>query len=368
MEMKKKSVYLSDRVKLVRKSVSPPGASPGLIIPDKDSLAPKLILLSYHSDSLMELPCDSLSEVFTKMKEQSQYKHWLEIRGLGSKQMLEQICEHFSIHRMEMEDVVNGYQRPKMEEHSNHLFLVTRLFYRTQQEDLKNQQVSIFLFPNIIISIQDSYTDYFESVRSRLRSGKGMIRSSNVDYLAYALMDTAIDNYFPMLEAVSEQLDVLEDVLFENPTRDALQKIQKYKRELIAIRRTVFAERDKINDLLRTDTELCSNQTKVYLKDTYDHAIQVLDIVDSYKEITASLMDIYLSSVSNRMNQIMKVLAVISTIFIPLTFIVGVYGMNFHEMPELNWHYGYPIVWLLMGILTIAQIIYFWRKGWLDKS
>ena len=159
-----------------------------------------------------------------------------------------------------------------------------------------------------------------------------------------------------------------EDVLFENPTRDALQKIQKYKRELIAIRRTVFAERDKINDLLRTDTELCSNQTKVYLKDTYDHAIQVLDIVDSYKEITASLMDIYLSSVSNRMNQIMKVLAVISTIFIPLTFIVGVYGMNFHEMPELNWHYGYPIVWLLMGILTIAQIIYFWRKGWLDKS
>jgi magnesium transporter len=290
------------------------------------------------------------------------------VKGLGDKRMLEEMCEHYAIHNMEMEDVVSSYQRPKMEEHVNHLFLVTRLFYRESNDDLKNDQVSIFLFPNLIVSMQDCYTDQFESVRSRLRGGKGMIRSANVDYLAYALMDTAIDNYFPLLESISEALDVLEDKLFDQPTRNLLQQIQKFKRELIAIRRAVFAERDKINDLLRTDSEFYSDQTKVYLKDTYDHAIQVLDIVDSYKEITASLMDIYLSNVSNRMNQIMKVLAIISTVFIPLTFIAGVYGMNFTYLPELHWHYGYPVVMIGMGVLVIIQFLFFWRKGWLDKS
>ncbi|MFM7015548.1 MAG: magnesium/cobalt transporter CorA [Bacteroidota bacterium] len=368
MKMKRKANYLSDRIKLVRKSVSPPGSSPGLILPSTDSPIPKLNLVSYHSDAFMEMPCDSLQEAIIKMKDQGQFKHWLSIKGIGDKQLLEDICEHFAVHRMEMEDVVNGFQRPKMEEHANHLFVVSRLFYRTSNNDLKNEQVSVFLFPNLIISIQDSYAEHFDSVRARLRSGKGMIRSSNVDYLAYALMDTAIDNYFPLLESVSEALDVLEDKLFEQPTRALLQQIQKFKRELIAIRRAVFAERDKINDLLRTETDFYAEHMKVYLKDTYDHAIQVLDIVDSYKEITASLMDIYLSNVSNRMNQIMKVLAIISTVFIPLTFIVGVYGMNFDNLPELHWHYGYPIVWGVMGLLVVLQFLFFWRKGWLDKS
>ena len=366
--MKKKSAYYSDRLKMVRKSVSPPGASPGLIQPSSDSLIPKLVLVSYNSEAIMEMPCENLAEAFSKINEQVQFKHWLEIKGLGEKQMLEELCEYYSIHHMEMEDVVNAYQRPKIEEHANHLFLVSRLFYRDDNDDLKNEQVSIFLFPNLLVSMQDSYIDQFESVRARLRSGKGFIRTANVDYLAYALMDTAIDNYFPLLEAVSESLDVLEDKLFDQPTRSLLQQIQKFKRELIAIRRAVFAERDKINDLLRTDSELFSAQTKVYLKDTYDHAIQVLDIVDSYKEITASLMDIYLSNVSNRMNQIMKVLAIISTVFIPLTFVVGVYGMNFDYLPELHWRYGYPIVMIGMGVLVVLQFLFFWRKGWLDKS
>jgi magnesium transporter len=365
--MKKKAAYRSDRVKMVRKSVSPPGASPGLIQPSSDSLTPKLVLVSYNTDALQEMPCDNLAEAFSKIKDQPQYKHWLEIKGLGEKKMLEELCVHYSIHHMEMEDVVNAYQRPKMEEHKNHIFLVSRLFYR-ENEDLKNEQVSIFLFPNLLVSMQDSYVDQFESVRARLRNGKGLIRTANVDYLAYGLMDTAIDNYFPLLEAVSESLDVLEDNLFDQPTRSLLQQIQKFKRELIAIRRAVFAERDKINDLLRTHTDFFSEQTKVYLKDTYDHTIQVLDIVDSYKEITASLMDIYLSNVSNRMNQIMKVLAIISTVFIPLTFVVGVYGMNFKYLPELQWHYGYPIVMIGMGVLVILQFLFFWRKGWLDKS
>jgi magnesium transporter len=366
--MKKKATYRSDRVKMVRKSVSPPGASPGLIQPSSDSLTPKLVLVSYNTDALLEMPCDNLAEAFSKIKDQPQYKHWLEIKGLGEKKMLEELCEHYSIHHMEMEDVVNAYQRPKMEEHTSHLFLVSRLFYRDVNDDLKNEQVSIFLFPNLLVSMQDSYVDQFESVRARLRSGKGLIRTANVDYLAYGLMDTAIDNYFPLLEAVSESLDVLEDNLFDQPTRNLLQDIQKFKRELIAIRRAVFAERDKINDLLRTHTDFFSEQTKVYLKDTYDHTIQVLDIVDSCKEITASLMEIYLSSVSNRMNQIMKVLAIISTVFIPLTFVVGVYGMNFDYLPELHWRYGYPIVMIGMGVLVILQFLFFWRKGWLDKS
>jgi magnesium transporter len=365
--MKKKSSHLYGKKNLARENVSPPGSSPGIIQPSTDSLAPKFILVSYNSESILEMPYDSLFEVLDKIKDQSQYKHWLEIKGFGDKQMLEYLCEHFSIHRMEMEDVVNSYQRPKMEEHTSHLFVVSRLFYRCSDDTLKNEQVSIFLFPNLIISMQETYIDQFESVRARLRSGKGLIRSSNVDYLAYGLMDTAIDNYFPILEGVSEALDILEDKLFEQPTRSLLQQIQKFKRELISIRRAVFAERDKMNDLLRTDTDFYSDQTKVYLKDTYDHAIQVLDIVDSYKEITASLMDIYLSNVSNRMNQIMKVLAIISTVFIPLTFIVGVYGMNL-DFPEKNYHYAYPVIWGVMLLLVFIQFLFFWRKGWLDKS
>lgn len=267
-----------------------------------------------------------------------------------------------------------------MEEHDEHLFIVSRYLWRKKEDGLHNDQCSIFLLSNMVISMQDFYEDPFAPVRSRIRSGKGLLRTGGSSYLAYALLDNAVDSYFPLLEKIGDELDALEDDLFGKPTREHMHRIQLIKRELIIFRRTTFAERDKVNDLLRTNTPYVNDATKVFLKDTYDHTIQVMDLVESYKEITASLMDIYLSSISYRLNQIMKVLAIISTIFIPLTFIVGVYGMNFSavdpvngkvyplNMPELHSPYGYVSVWIFMILLVVLQLFFFYRKGWLTKN
>jgi magnesium transporter len=279
-----------------------------------------------------------------------------------------------------MEDVLNTYQRPKMEEHKDHLFIASRMFLQNKEYILKNEQLSMFLGKHFVLTMQENELDFFEPVRYRLNHGKGYIRQNGVDYMAYALLDAIVDNYFPLLESMGEKLDELEDELFLKPARVSLQKIQLIKRELILFRRTIFAERDKINDVLRTESALVKDSTKVFLRDTYDHTIQVMDLVESYKEITASLMEIYLSSVSNRMNQIMKVLAVISTIFIPLTFIVGVYGMNFSaidpytgqkyplNMPELHSPYGYVGIMLFMVMVVLFQLFIFYRRGWLSKT
>jgi magnesium transporter len=279
-----------------------------------------------------------------------------------------------------MEDALNNHQRPKQEEHEGHIFIVSRMLYQKPDWEMMNEQMNLFLGKNFVITLQEKYDDLFDPVRQRIRTGKGYIRRTGSDYLAYALMDAIVDNYFPLMEKTGDQLDELEDILLTTPGRDSLVKIQNIKRKLIVFRRSVFAERDKVNDILRSNNELISPDTRVYLRDTYDHTIQAMDLVESYKEITASLMDIYLSSVSFRMNQIMKVLAVISTIFIPLTFIVGVYGMNFAEkdevtgavypmnMPELYSPYGYIGVWAVMTLIVVVQLFIFYKKGWLTRQ
>lgn len=321
-----------------------------------------------------------LGQVKERLSQYPDMIHWVELKGYGDRSLLENFCHMFRIHRLEMEDVINTYQRPKLEEFDDHLFVVSRIISVAKDGGLKNDQLSLFVNEKMVITIQENYDDIFEPVRSRIRTGKGHLRSSSSDYLAYALLDSVVDTYFPLLENIGEKLDALEDELFAKPNRESLQKIQLTKRELIVLRRTIFAERDKINDLLRSVNDFISDQTKVYFRDTYDHTIQVMDLVESYKEIVASLMDIYLSNVSNKLNQVMKVLAIISTIFIPLTFIVGVYGMNFAytdpvsgammpmNMPELHSPYGYPAVMIFMLLVVIVQLIIFWKKGWMDKS
>lgn len=376
--MKKPVIPIKIRIRKHKRNL--PGASPGSMVIADDASRPRILLTSFSRDIIREHPMGSLEDIKKEIAQFPELIHWIEIRGFGDRQLLEGICEEFNIHRLEMEDVINTYQRPKLEEHPGHLFIVSRIIHRGNDHQFRNDQLSLFAGRKFLISMQEQYEDYFEPVRSRLRSAKGILRSSGADYLSYALLDAVVDTYFPLLEGIGDQLDELEDELFRSPTRQSLQKIQATKRELIIFRRTIFAERDKINDLLRTSMEIISDQTKVYLRDTYDHTIQVMDLVESYKEITASLMDIYLSSVSNRMNQIMKVLAVISTIFIPLTFIVGVYGMNFSytdpdtgkvlpmNMPELYSPYGYIGIWAFMLIVVIIQILVFWRKGWLTRQ
>lgn len=378
-----KQVVLKDlpaRLRLWKHKRTLPGAAPGMISLSEDAIAPRLYLTSFNSEMLLETPVDSLDVIVDRIKTKPDLIHWVELRGFGNRALLENFCQVFSIHRLEMEDVINTYQRPKLEEFDEHLFVVTRLLKVTKEGGLKNDQLSLFLFDNVVISFQENYEEHFESVRNRIRTGKGHLRSSSCDYLAYALLDAVVDTYFPLLETLGERLDELEDELFTNPSRSSLHKIQIIKRELIVLRRAVFAERDKVNDILRSPSNFISDQTKLFFRDTYDHTIQVMDLVESYKEIIASLMDIYLSTVNNRMNQVMKVLTIISTIFIPLTFIVGVYGMNFSSqdpktgeflylnMPELYSPYGYLGVMIFMAVLVVIQLIFFWRKGWLNKS
>ncbi|MBK9401064.1 MAG: magnesium/cobalt transporter CorA [Bacteroidetes bacterium] len=357
-----------------------PGAAPGAISLSPDAVPPKLYLTSFSAELLKETPVDSLDMIKERIKSHPDLLHWVELKGFGNRALLENFCHEFGIHRLEMEDVINTYQRPKLEEFDDHLFIVTRLLKTHQDASLRNDQLSLFLFGKVVITIQENYDEHFDSVRTRIRTGKGHLRSSSADYLAYTLLDSVVDTYFPLLEFFGEKLDELEDELFTSPSRHSLHKIQIIKRELIVLRRAVFAERDKVNDLLRSASHLIGNQTKLFFRDTYDHTIQVMDLVESYKEITASLMDIYLSSVNNRMNQVMKVLTIISTIFIPLTFIVGVYGMNFSytdpksgevlkwNMPELYSPYGYLGVMIFMFLVVVVQLIVFWRKGWMNKG
>jgi len=378
MELKRKASPL--RIRIRKHKRTPPGASPGSINLAEDAPKPRLTITSFGMDHLLEMPVSTLLDIKKRIEQYPNLFHWIEIRGFGDKQLLEDICTEFDIHRLEIEDVINTYQRPKLEEYPDHLFIISRLLSKGKDDMLHNDQLSLFMFSNLVITMQETYEDGFEAIRTRLRAGKTVIRNGVQGYFTYALLDAVVDTYFPILENIGEKLDELEDELFLQPNRASLQKIQSIKRELIVFRRTVFAERDKVNDLLRTNTKFIDDQTRVYLRDTYDHTIQVMDLVESYKEITASLMDIYLSSVSNRMNQIMKVLAVISTIFIPLTFIVGVYGMNFADvdpltnqalpmnMPELYHPLGYVGVMLFMLIIVVIQLLVFWRKGCLDKT
>lgn len=379
MSKLKRKGFFPQSLKVWQHKRTTPGAAPGAINLAEDAFAPILHVTSFNTELLFEMPFDSLDQVQERIEKYPEMIHWVELKGFGDRSLLERFCYEYNIHRLEMEDVINTYQRPKLEEFDDHLFIVTRLL-KMNEGTLHNDQLSLFVKENIVITIQEYYDDYFEAIRMRIRSGKGHLRSSSSDYLSYTLLDSIVDTYFPLLEVLGERLDELEDELFTKPTRNSLQRIQQIKRELIVLRRSVFAERDKVNDILRSTSGIISDQTKLYFRDTYDHTIQVMDLVESYKEITASLMDIYLSSVSNKLNAVMKVLAVISTIFIPLTFIVGVYGMNFTNvdpetgeklplnMPELYSPFGYVGVMLFMLILVLIQLYVFWRKGWMDKT
>jgi len=360
---------------------TPLGASPGYLNIADDALMPRIFVYFFSSTFFEEKQVSNFHELQLYMKkyESQNLQCWIDIRGLGDRELLESLGSYLSIHRLEMEDVVNAYQRPKIEEYDNHLFLISRMIFR-RDEELHNEQLAFFLAADFLVTFQEHYEDVLDPVRERLRKGKGQIRTAGLSYVSYAIMDVIVDNYFPILEQIGDRLDVLEDELLSNPDVFTMQKIQMIKKELIILRRSIWPERDKINSLIRLPTEMISADSKIFYRDIYDHSIQLLDLIESYKEVTASMMDIYLSSVSNKMNQIMKVLTIISTIFIPLTFIVGVYGMNFsrtdpntgkvlvHNMPELYSAYGYPAVLGGMLFIVILLTYYFYRRGWITKK
>lgn len=290
---------------------------------------------------------------------------WINIDGVDRVDVIERLGKHFNLHPLALEDIVNTGQRPKMEDFLDYILLVLKMLYYDEKEgEFKAEQISLILGPNWVISFQENAGDVFDPIRERIRSDKGRIRKMGADYLVYALMDAIVDNYFIILEKIGENIEEIEDKLVTNPAPETLQALHILKRQMIFLRKSVWPLREVISRLERWESQLVNKSTDIYLRDLYDHTIQVIDAIETFRDMLSGMLDIYLSSVSNRMNEVMKVLTIIATIFIPLTFVAGLYGMNFKFMPELEWPWGYPFVLLVMFAIGILMVIYFRKKKW----
>ena len=292
---------------------------------------------------------------------------WLDIWGLSDTAVVKAVGDRFGFHPLALEDVLNIPQRPKVDRYGNHLFIILReVAYPAETE-----QMSMFLSDRLVVTFQERPGDPLGPIRDRLRKGSGRIRSLGADYLLYSLCDAVVDSIFPTLEKLGEEVETLEETVISDPAPETLRGIRGVKKQLLEIRRAIWPARDAISELLREDSDLIRPETRVFLRDCYDHTIQVMDMIETYREMAASLVDEYISSVSNRMNEIMKVLTIMATIFIPLTFIAGVYGMNFDReaspfnMPELGWRYGYPAALIVMAVVAVGLVYFFRKKKWL---
>jgi len=295
---------------------------------------------------------------------------WIDVEGLGDAETVRVLGELLGLHRLALEDVLNVHQRPKLEQYPDYYFIVAHMV--TYGEHCETEQLSLFLGKNFVLTFQEGKPgDSLEPIRERVRQKHSRIRDSGLDYLAYALLDAVVDGYFPILEQYGEQLESLEDEIVTRPSGDMVARVHAIRRNLLTLRRAIWPQRETFNALLREETSLVTNETRLHLRDCYDHTAQLIDLIETYRELGADLTDVYLSSISNRTNEIMRVLTVIATIFIPLTFIAGVYGMNFNpsaspwNMPELNWFWGYPLALTLMFTVAAVQLVLFRKRGWL---
>lgn len=299
---------------------------------------------------------------------------WIQVRGLHDIDKLRSVWDYFNLHPLVQEDIVSVSQRPKVEPYEDAVFMVLRIITPQNSNQktggLKNEQISIVLGKNYVLSFQESDDPVFEPILKRLNTPTTRLRKLGPDYLAYALVDTIVDHYFQALDVISETIEDVEEAIVRKPEQHHLQQIHSLRGDLILFRKSVWSLRDGINTLIRDDSPLISDQVKIYLRDVYDHIVQVIDSIETSREMVYSLYDMYMSGLSNRMNEVMKVLTVIATIFIPLTFIAGIYGMNFDpetspwNMPELGWYYGYPLSLGLMALVTIIMLYYFRKKEW----
>ena len=347
-----------------------PGSPPGTLIIDEDASIPNIFLIDYNSDEALGIQLATPEECIPYLDSES--VSWVDVQGLGSEDVLKRLGNVFKLHELVLEDIVNIPQRPKVESFENQELIILHMV--TSREDGKgfyDEQVSLILGKNYILTVQEEpENDVFEPIRQRIHRNRGVIRSQNADYLTYALIDAIVDGFFPVLEDYGERLEDLQDEVVANPTRQTLDKIHKIKRELLLLRRAIWPQRDAINSLIREESPLIDREVQIFLRDCYDHTVQVMDMVETYRELAANLMDIYLSSLSNSTNEVMRFLTVISTVFIPLTFVSGVYGMNFDtsipgNMPELTMPFGYIFFWAIILSISGGLLFFFWKKGWL---
>jgi magnesium transporter len=352
-----------------RKRYHKPGTAPGTLVPARPPASGKVSIeiISYSPDAIEERTVATAEEVFPYRDAPG--VTWINVNGLHDVELLQKLGDHFGLHPLALEDVLNTGQRPKIEDYETHEFIVMKQLHWNGR--ITTEQTCLFLGASHVLSLQEDPGDCFDAIRERLRKGSGRLRRLGSDYLAYALVDAMVDQAFPILERVGERIEDLEEEVLEAPTRRTLAEIRQTKHDLLQLRRAAWPQREVLHAMQREDSRFVRKDTRVYLRDLYDHTIQILDMIETYRDLTAGMLDVYLSSLSNRMNEIMKVLTIISTIFIPLTFIVGLYGMNFDtragplNMPELHWPYGYVAVLLLMAAVAGGMLVYFRRKDWI---
>lgn len=348
--------------KVHRKAGLPPGTLEH--VGEKKVEKIKITIIDYGESHFEEKEAMTVEECFP-FKETPTIT-WINIDGLHEVKIIEKVGQLFDIHPLIMEDILHTGQRPKLEDFGSYIFIVLKMLKFDEAKNIiQAEQVSLILGSNFVISFQEIEGDIFNPVRERIRNLKGRIRKMGSDYLAYALMDAIVDHYFVILEKLGERIEEVEEELVKDPVPQTLQTIHELKREMIFLRKSVWPLREVVSGLERGESSLIQNTTIIYLRDVYDHTIQVIDTIETFRDMLSGMLDIYLSSVSNKMNEVMKVLTIIATIFIPLTFIAGNYGMNFEFMPELAWKWSYPVYWIFILSIGISMFIYFRRKGWM---
>lgn len=345
-----------------------PGAAPGVVQVSEDSIPTKLSVMTYAGDKLVEQRDVSIDELPTVILQEG--ISWIDAVGLGTAAVIERIGELFGLHPLALEDVVHVHQRAKVEVFDDHLFLVARMV--SLPDRLEHEQVSMFLGKDFVVTFQERPGDCLEPVRQRIRDHRGRIRNAGSDYLAYALLDAIVDHYFPIIEAYGGELDRIEREIERREGEQSVGVLHEIRSDLLLLRRLMWPHREAIHTLLREEHPLVDKETFVYLRDCYDHTIQIVDLAETYRDTCADLRDFHYAQISQRTNDVMKVLTIMSSIFIPLSFIAGLYGMNFHpeasplNMPELSWYFGYPFALGLMGLLSGGMLFFFWRRGWLS--
>ena len=358
--------------RLSKRSSRKRGLPPGSLvhIGDRKVENVRISVIDYDVSNFQEKEVKSVEECFP-FKETSTVT-WINVDGLHEVSVIEKLGNCFEIHPLVLEDVLNTDQRPKIEYFEQHLFLVLKMLYiEEESQDIHSEQVSLILGKNYVLSFQESIGDVFEPMRERIRNAKGRIRKKGPDYLLYTLIDAIIDHYFIILENIGEKMEDMDEDLISNPTPSTLQQIYNLKRDMIYLRKSVWPLREVINSLLRDESKLMKKDTYIFIRDLYDHTIQVIDTIETFRDMVSGMVDMYMSSVSNKMNEVMKVLTIFAAIFIPLTFIAGIYGMNFDpsasplNMPELGWYFGYPMIWIVLISVTLVMLMYFKRKKWL---
>ena len=352
--------------RLIKRRSKKAGLPPGTIvhIGEKKDKKVKITVMDYSAKEFTEKEVKDAAECSKYRKRPT--VTWINVNGIHQTKVIEKLGKCFGLHPLLLEDIVNTDQRPKLEDYGDYLFIVLKmLYYHEQEKIVVAEQISIVLGPDFVISFQEDEGDVFGPVRERIRNGKGRTRESGADFLTYNLIDAIVDNYFIILEKMGGRVEGVEEELVKSPTQKTLGIIHQLKREMLFLRKSVWPLREVINGLLREESKLVRKSTKIYLRDVYDHTIQVIDTVETYRDMLSGMIDIYLSSISNKLNEVMKVLTIIGTIFIPLTFITGLYGMNFRHMPELEVPVAYPAVLFIMLVLAIIMLIYFRRRKWL---